>query len=439
MRKSLAFLLAFLFCLSAPVLAQKKKDEPVKKGFVWDNHPSIVFGKDIHVDIRGRVQLDWRHIDPPQKNEEIFDFHSARIGLKGEVTKNFEFEAERVVNCTPQSDPEAGAPCQDFEIGQWKDVYLTWKQYDKFTVQGGRFKMPFGMETMTGSTDLDFAYRALASSTIGPSRDTGGMASGRFYGRDITYQAGFFHHDGDHGELKTPQFTEDGSPAPEPGPSFAARVTGTPLRKLGVPRRLKSLRLGTAYTNAFLPEGLNSTKGKSVLDGKTFFQPVYVKGRRQRYSAELEWTPLNFSLMAEWMQSREDRKEQSNRNQDLSDFLATGWYVTGTWTITGESAGANPKKPLFNGGYGSIEIAARYEELGFTSAEHVGPAFTNPRADNLKPNADRVWTGGVNWKLNRYIQLVGNAIHESFLDPNRTISSGLNSFWTGLFRTQVVF
>ena len=236
----------------------------------------------MHVDLRGKLQTDWRAMDPEQPKEDTFDLHSI-TRPQGEITKAFEFEIESKIS-------------EDFEIGQWKDVYLIWKHYNKLTLQGGRFKMPFGMETMTGSTDLDFAYRALASSTIGPSRDTGGMASGRFFGRDITYQAGFFEHDGDHGELKEPQFTEDGSPAPQPGPSFAGRVTGTPLRKLGVPRRLKSLRLGTAYTNAFLPEGLNSTKGKSVLDGKTFFQPVYVKGRRQRYSAELEWTPKRFAV-----------------------------------------------------------------------------------------------------------------------------------------------
>ena len=50
-----------------------------------------------------------------------------------------------------------------------------------------------------------------------------------------------------------------------------------------------------------------------------------------------------------------------------------------------------------------------------------------------------VWTGGVNWKLNRWMELVGNVIHENFLDPKRTIESGLNSFWSGVFRLQVVF
>ena len=422
MRKTIAILILLTLGVVSPALAQKK---PVKKGIVWDNRPSIVFGKDVKIDVRMKSQLDWRTFDPDVK-EPLYDFRSLRFGLKGTLTKHFEWEIERKVS-------------KDWENGDWKDVYFMWKTFDAFTLQGGRFKVPFGLEQNTGSTDLDFAYRSLASSTIAPSRDNGGMASGRFHGRDFTYAVGVFHKDGDNAELKEAQFIPDGEDIPQPGPSIAARITGTPLRKLPVPRRMKSLRLGVAYTNAELPEGLNSFRGKSVIGTKTYFEPVYVKGRRQRIGGELEWTPLNYSLKAEWMQVREDRQQQSNRNQDLSDFLATGWYVSGSWVVTGEGNGAAPKKDLFQGGVGSIEIAARYDELGFGSAAHVGTAFTNPRSDNLVPNTDRVWTIGVNWQPNRWIKISPNAIHENFLDPKRTIESGVNSFWCGLVRLQVVF
>ena len=71
------------------------------------------------------------------------------------------------------------------------------------------------------------------------------------------------------------------------------------------------------------------------------------------------------------MQSREQRKEQSNRNEDLSDFIGTAWYVTGTWFVTGEDKdnNINPQAPaVLSGGIGAIELAVRYEQLRFESA-----------------------------------------------------------------------
>jgi phosphate-selective porin OprO/OprP len=413
-----------VFAAAGTANAQKKKD---KRGLVWDNRPSIVFGKDIHLDIRMKLQTDWRTFDP-DVDEKLYDFHSLRFGLKGEVTKHFSYEFERELSSS-------------LELGDWKDVYVDWHTYDAISIQGGRFKVPFSAEQLTGPTDTDFAYRSLAATIIAPARDKGGMVYGRFFGRGLTYQAGVFKGDGDGGQIKEEQFVEPGGTAESIGPSFAGRVTAAVLRPLPVPQRLRSLRLGAAYTNAQLPEGLNSLRGKSVFGTATFFERVYVKGRRQRIGTELEWTPGPFGLKAEWMQAREDRLQQSNRNADLSDFVSTGWYVGGTWVVTGESKGDSitPKKPLFKGGIGAIEIGARYDQLGFASASTEGPAFTNPRAEHLVPNTDQVWTIGANYFPNRWVRLVGNAIHENFADTNRSIVKGTAGFWAILFRFQLVF
>jgi phosphate-selective porin OprO/OprP len=213
------------------------------------------------------------------------------------------------------------------------------------------------------------------------------------------------------------------------------------FRSLPVPERLKSLRLGAAYTNGELPEGLNSIRGESVFDTATYFEPVYVKGRRQRVGAELVWTPGPLGIKAEWMQARETREQQGNRDQDLSDFLSTGWHVSGTLIVTGENKADDivPDKPLFRGGIGAIELAARYDELGFGSAKHEGIAFQNPRSDNLIGSTDRTWTLGFNWFMNAWIRVTGNAIHEDFEDAAETPVSGATSFWAGLVRLQIVF
>ncbi len=135
-----------------------------------------------------------------------------------------------------------------------------------------------------------------------------------------------------------------GEEEPAAGPSVAARVTATLLRKLPVPKKMQSIRLGVAYTNGELPEGLNSLKGESVF-GKKYFDNVYVKGRRQRIGTEFEWTPGPIGVKAEWMQAREDRRQQGNRNEDLSDFLSTGWYTSGTWLRDGREEGRQHQPP----------------------------------------------------------------------------------------------
>jgi phosphate-selective porin len=223
------------------------------------------------------------------------------------------------------------------------------------------------------------------------------------------------------------------------GPSFAARLTGDLFRLLPV-GRLQTANVGVAYTSSQVPEGLNSLRGEGLW-GDDFFERVYVKGRRQRLGAQFDWTPGPVGVRAEWMQSREQRQQQSNRNEDLSDFIGTAWYVAGTWFVTGEDKddNINARRPLLRGGFGAVELAIRYEELGFDSASKTGPAFTNPRADNQVPNSDEALTFGLNWTTTKWTRIVVNAIRERFEDETRAPESPTTSYWSGLIRLNIVF
>jgi phosphate-selective porin OprO and OprP len=423
------FAAAALVAWPAPAPAQDRR------GLTWHDRPRIVFGDDIHVDIRGRVQADWRRFDP-DVDEDTFDLRTLRLGLKGDLTKHFDWEIERAIE---QLADVPGAE-KKWRFGQWKDVFVNWTTFDAFSVKAGRFKMPFGLEQNTGVSDLDFAYRSLGSTKIAPGRDKGVMAYGDLLHGSLIYEAGAFDDDGDNGELQEPQFVEEGQDLEDIGPSFAFRAVGEVFRRLPVPDRLKGAELGIAYTNAKVPEGLNSLRGEDVW-GFDFFEPVYVKGRRQRLGMQFDWSPGPTGFRAEWFQSREERVGQSNRNADLSDFIGTAWYASATWFVTGEEKDSNIgiRKPLFQGGIGAIELGVRYEQLTFESASTSGTAFTNPRADHLVPNSDRVLTFGANWMWNRWVKVVANGIRQSYEDANRVPLAGQTAFWSGLVRMQVVF
>jgi phosphate-selective porin len=421
-----AILIAFA---AVPVAAQNKG----KRGFVWDDRPTIVFGKDVNVAVTGRVLVEWRWFDPAI-GEDLFALRAARIGLKGDLTRHLDWEVEREIGVGDLQEDESR-----IEFGDWKDVYVRWRTFDAARVKAGRFKIPFGLEQNTGVSELDFAYRALGSRTIAPGRDTGVMVSGEL-GR-FGYEAGVFDDDGDNAESSEIQFVQEGQDLENVGPSFAVRVTGDLFRALPFSGRLRSANVGIAYTNSDVPEGLNSLRGESFWGTEDFFERVYVKGRRQRLGAQFDWSPGPTSLKAEWMQSREQRNEQSNRNEDLSDFIANAWYVAGTWLVTGEDKddNVNARHPLLKGGPGAIELAARYERLGFESASKQGTSFTNPRAEYLTPNSDSVVTLGVNWITSRWTRVIVNAIHEDFEDATRTPVPGTTSFWSGLVRLNIVF
>ena len=415
-----------LACSALPAAAQDRR------GFVWDDRPTIVFGEDINLELKGRALLEWRRFDP-EIGEDTFDLRTLRVGLAGELTRHLEWEVEREI----EKSAEEGDVDEKWRFGAWKDVYGEWKTFDKLRVRGGRFKMPFGLEQNTGISSLDFANRALGSSAIAPGRDRGAMVFGDL-GR-FNYEVGIFNDDGDNAESNEPQFVEQGEDLDDVGPSFAARATGDLLRLLPL-GRLRSANIGVAYTNSSVPEGLNSLRGEALW-GEDFFERVYVKGRRQRLGAQFDWSPGPTSVTAEWMQSREERKGQGNRDQDLPDYIGTAWYVAGTWFVTGEDkdSDVNPKRPLLEGGIGAIELAVRYEYLGFKSAGATGPAFANPRAENLLPNSDRAWTFGVNWVATKWTRVLINAIHERLEDDQRSPQTGTTSFWSGLVRLNFVF
>jgi phosphate-selective porin OprO and OprP len=380
----------------------------------------------VRIDLRLKLQFDYRIFDSILKAHEPqdeFDFRVRRAGINGEISDHVEFQIERDLQ----------------SFGRWRDVFANWRTFRQFEVTAGHFKVPFGREELIGISDVDFAFRSLVSTTIPPARDTGVMAHGRFLQRGFTYQLGVFSHDGGNGRLQEEQFVTSGD-IPGFGPSFAGRVTATPLRPLH--ETFDTLRVGFAYGGVDVPEGLNSLRGETVHGTEDFFEPVYVNGMRTRIGVEVSYSPGPVGLAGEWMRAREERKGQGLGDVDLSDFITTGWYATATWLLTGEDKddfNGNPRRSLFTEGAGAVEVGARYEKLRFESEEKSGPAFRNPRAEHILPNSDKVLTLGINWFVNRWVRITLNGIREEFEDAARTLVPGITVFWSGVTRLQIVF
>jgi phosphate-selective porin OprO/OprP len=417
-RNSRAAIALLLALMPVAALAQDSAAGPEASGFAWRDRPSLQFG-DLRIDLRLKVAHDWRRFDP-EVDASHSDWRMRRGGVNGELGDHLEFEIERDL----------------FAGGDWRDIFLNWRTYSQLGVKGGRFKVPFGREQNVSTSAIDFAERALVSNRIPPARARGVMAHGRLLQRRLSYELGVFVDDGDN--ARPPEDQLPRAATADAGPSFAARVTAAPFSGVAA---VETLRAAFAWGGASVPEGLNSLWGQTVHETHVFFEPVFVKGGRTRAGFELAYAPGPFGVTAELMQARDERRGQGAGGVDLSDVVATGWYASATWLVTGEDKEGfeEPRRRLFGGGIGAVEIALRLERLGFESAAKPGVALRDARAAHLAANSNRVLTFGLNWFPNRWVRATLNGIREAFADPARTPMPGETTFWSGLTRLQLVF
>ncbi|HUB84170.1 MAG TPA: porin, partial [Rhizomicrobium sp.] len=108
-----------------------------------------------------------------------------------------------------------------------------------------------------------------------------------------------------------------------------------------------------------------------------------------------------------------------------------GWYVQGSWVITGESkpyiasTGSyglpKPDAPLSfdHGGIGAWELAARYSVLDLN--DNAGTAGLATPVGGVRGGEQKIWTAGINWYPNGAIRFVLDYQHT---DVSRLSGSG---------------
>jgi phosphate-selective porin len=384
--------------------------------FVWDHRPVFRFGP-VELSIRARVQADHRASDAPflEDGESAFEIARKRVAVDGDIGGIVDFQVERELS----------------GVRPWRDVYVNYSQFDEVQVQAGKFKLPFSVEETTSAVNLDFVYRSLAARYLAPGRGRGVMVHGRVLGRVIRYEAGVFEHDGDNADApNTDRVRGDRT--------TVWRLSVQPLRRLDGPAA--DLQIGGGRTSSSLIEGFSTIRGRTALEQPFFASDYPVWGKRIRTGFDVRWRPGPFSFRSELIRLTEERREQSVEDTDLPPLRATGWYVSGSWLVTGEAKadGVEPRRPLFQGGAGAVEIAGRIEELRFDSGPVTEEPSTSPRAAVIVGNANRSRTFGVTWYLNRHFKIQFNLIRETLKDPEQGPLPLQPSFWSRVFRFQFV-
>jgi phosphate-selective porin OprO/OprP len=417
-RLTLAVLAALM---STPAAAQSTvAGEPTPRdsgwSIRWDDRPEIDWAGSLHVEIHARTLIDGRSSGAviASGRGDTFDVGRRRVGLTGEIGRHVEFEVEREIEA----------------LNPWRDAWVNLRPVRAAQLQVGQFKLPFGLEETTGSRSLDFMYRSLVSTRLAPGRDPGLMLHGRVVGRALGYEVGLFAHDGDNARTRRGARVFGGRTA-------AGRVTVEPFPRAKAD--WSDLQFGLAYTQSALPVGFPGIRGRTVLGVSFFDSDVWVAGRRRRTGLQIRWRPGPFSVASEIIRLSDERRGQSLQGTDLAPFLARGWYVSGTWVVAGASRAANvsqPRRPLFHGGFGSIQLGARLEQLTLGSGPGGAAPTMNPRAVSIIGNRERATTLGVTWHPNQWVTIEGNLIREAIGGRPGSPYPQME-FWSRLVRVQV--
>jgi len=127
----------------------------------------------------GRLHMDYRNYSPSYSSGQTTDSYQdtlevrrGRFGVRGQIAKDFKYQL------LANFGNEVGAGSSSTTIDEF------WVNYDANPAaqfQFGTFKMPFSLEQLTSSNNIDFMERSLIGNTDGefiPAKETGVMIHG---------------------------------------------------------------------------------------------------------------------------------------------------------------------------------------------------------------------------------------------------------------------
>lgn len=327
----------------------------------------------------GRVQVDgaWYNKDNVDLGGNGTEFRRARLFMSGTMYDVWDFKGQ-----------------YDFagNEAEIKDAYIRYTGFP-FKITVGQFKQPFGLEELTSSKYITFMERAMPTEAFATSRRIG---VGTNYAADNwTLAASVYGR-------------EEGDDADgDEGYGVGARLTWTPWNE-----KTRLLHLGVA--GAWEDPNDNDMRFRARPEWHQAATRLVDTGaipdpdEFTRYGLEAAAVFGPFSLQGEYI-------GVSAESDTVDDADFDGWYIYGSWFLTGESRAY--KKGAFSrvtpnstvgkgGGTGAWEFAVRYSTINLDDGDIDGG-----EEDNI--------TVGVNWYATKYVRFMANYVMAD-ADPVRS-------------------
>ncbi len=142
----------------------------------------------------------------------------------------------------------------------------------------------------------------------------------------------------------------------------------------------------------------------------------------------------NFFLQAEYERLGIERRNPAG-TAGLTNPRFSGYYIEGSWIITGEQRKYNTGNFAFDGPpvarnfslkdgtWGAVELALRYSDIDLNY--HQGAAGSAPAVDAVRGGDQQIFSAGVNWYLNPIVRIMFDYQHVTVerLSPNASTFS----------------
>jgi phosphate-selective porin OprO/OprP len=309
------------------------------------------------------------------------EIRRARLYIKGVIWDDFKYMSEF-----------------DFADNQVavKDLFVTYTGLDWLDITAGHQKQAISMELQESSNDIMFIERSLVNTITASAFDRAIGLNLKSSGKDWSAQMGAY------GESINSSSSNGG----DEGWGISSRVTYAPINTknqvvhLGAYGGFRETSDNNDILNAgkdtqFSYETTHSSNLKLTNTGK-------ISGSENLSIAGFEAAYMQgpFSVQGEYAYSWLTRDGEPS-----VDFNA--FYVQAGWTLTGESRSykgsdgefkrLKPAKDfsLKNGGWGALELAARYDQADMSSGTVFG-------------GSEKAVTIALNWYLNQNVRLMAN-------------------------------
>ena len=370
------------------------------------------------IQLTGRIHNDYRHYSPSyglnqttDTYQNVIEMRRARLGVRGQFAKDFKYEV--VGNFG--NDVGASSTSTTMDV-----AWVNYAANPEAQFQFGLFKMPFSLEQLTISNNIDFIERSLIGQVEGefiPGKETGFMLHG-VPKPGLTYAVA----------LSRGRANKD---AVSDSLDYIGRVTTNIADLVG--SKAFTAHLGAAYSQGEVKGGVTPSSGRTESRSQNaFFTGPALGGvttrTRQGLEAALAYNALKVQA------------EQFNFKYDPttgSDQEIKGYYVQAVYNLTGESfnykdgafSSIKPATPIDKGGKGAWQVGVRMSEFD-ASPIVVATGKTNRAVST---------TYGITWFATENLRFMVNYVDTKYDHLVGSSGGRVNGDRAIMFRSQLNF
>jgi phosphate-selective porin OprO/OprP len=370
------------------------------------------------LNLTGRLHMDYRQYDPTygagqttDSYQNLAEVRRARFGVRGQFAKDFRYQL--LANFGNEVGASATTTTAD-------EMWVNYAANPEMQFQFGLFKMPFSLEQLTSSNNIDFMERSLIGNTDGefiPGKETGFMLHG-IPKPGLLYQVA----------LSRGRANKDAS---NDGFDYIGRVVTNVAELQG--SKAYVLHLGAAYSTGEIKGGVTPASGRTESRSQSaWFTGPALSGTttRTRQGLEAAFAYNGLKLQGEQFQFNYD--PTTGNDQKIN-----GYYVQALYNLTGESHNykdgifnwIKPNNPTDKGGRGAWQVGVRISEF---DASDIAVATG-------KSNRATAMTYGVTWFCTDNLRFMLNYVDTKFDSLVGSSGSRVNGDRAIMFRSQLSF